>query len=69
MGVGSEGQGSRGSTWIFIYGTDIVDRGLIRVVLFFGLFCYSAIFRSFFFVAPPPLEIFLLTPLPSRLWS
>jgi len=39
MGVGSVGQGA---PWIFIHGTDIVDRGLI--VLFFGLF----------YVAPPP---------------
>jgi len=35
--------------WIFIHGTDIVDRGLI--VLFFGLFL---LFFGFFFVALPP---------------
>jgi len=59
MGVCSGGQ------WIFIHGTDIVDRGL--KVLFFGLFSVappswkrlnSANFRIFaifqsFFVAPP----------------
>jgi len=36
MGAGSGGLGGRGSSWIFIHGTDIVDRGLI--VLIFGLF-------------------------------
>jgi len=73
MGVGS---GSRGALWIFIHGTDIVDRGLI-VLLFVYFF---AIFRSFFPVDPfpwkrlnsaifqyffvaPSLKIFLPTPL------
>jgi len=41
------GAGCPWPPWIFIYGADLVDRGLI--VLFFGLFCY---FRSFF-VGPP----------------
>jgi len=39
MGVGSGGRGGgKGAVllWIFIHGTDIVDRGLI--VLFFDLF-------------------------------
>jgi len=42
--------GSRGPwpPWIFIHGTDLVNRGLI--VLFFAFFCYF----SFFFVAPSP---------------
>jgi len=36
MGVGSGVPGGSWSLWIFIHGTDIVDRGLI--VLFFGIF-------------------------------
>jgi len=44
--------------WIFIHGTDIVDRSLI--VLFFGLFCY---FSVFFPLPSLPLEIFLQMPL------
>jgi len=59
-----------GPTWIFIYGTDAVDRGLI--VLFFRYFfslpppwkrLNCAIFWSFFrcFPPPPTLEIFLPT--------
>jgi len=36
MGVGSGGQEGHGPPWIFIHGTNIVDRGL--KVLFFGLF-------------------------------
>jgi len=52
MSVGSGGQGGGAwPPWIFIHGSNIVDRGLI--VLFFSLF----------FVAPNPLEIFLPTPL------
>jgi len=64
MGVGSGGRGPWPS-WIFIQGTDIVDRGLI--VLFFDLFSAappsrkrlnSAIFGLFllffvFFSCPP----------------
>jgi len=51
--------------WIFIHGTNIVDRGL--KVLFFGVFklffgAYQ-LFFGLFSVAPPPLEIFLPTPL------
>jgi len=34
--------------WIFIHGTDIVNKGLI--MLFFSLFCY---FSVFFSVGPP----------------
>jgi len=52
MDVGSLGQGKAvPPTWILLHGTDIVDRGII--VLFFGLFS----------LPPPPLEIFLSTPL------
>jgi len=59
MGVGSEGQGKEGPcpTWIFIHGTNIVDRGL--KVLYFGLFL---LFFDLFSVGPP-LENFLPTPL------
>jgi len=61
MGVGTGGQKSRGHPWIFMHGTNLVDRGLKG--LFFGLFWYfpvffplaslwkrlnSAIFRYFF---------------------
>jgi len=35
-------------SWIFIHGTNIVDRSL--KVLFFGIFCY---FSVFFSLAPP----------------
>jgi len=49
MGVGSGAVSP--SPWIFINGTNIVDRGLI--VLFFGLFCY---FSVFFRCIPLPLE-------------
>jgi len=56
MGVGSGGQGGHGPLWIFLHGTDIVDRGLIML---FSVF--FAIFRSF--SVAPPLEIFLPTPL------
>jgi len=41
---GRRQQGGRGPSWIFIHGTDIVDRGII--MLFFSLFS----------VAPPPPE-------------
>jgi len=64
MGVGSEEAGGAMTPWIFIHGTDIVDRGLIvlffsifsvlppeEAVLFFGLF--FAIFWSFFRCSPP----------------
>jgi len=47
MGVGNGEQGGRGLSWIFIYGTNTVDKGL--KVLFFGVLCY---FLVFFFVAP-----------------
>jgi len=47
MGVGSGGRG-RTPSWIFIHGTDIVDRGLI--VLFFDLFLP---FFDLFSVGPP----------------
>jgi len=51
MGVGSGGQGvpCPPPPWIFIHGTNIVDRGL--KVLFFGLFL---LFFGLFAVAPPP---------------
>jgi len=66
-------------SWIFIHGTDLVDRFLI--VLFFGLFSvatplppgrglivlFFAIFRSFFRCLP--LEIFLPTPLNSSMFT
>jgi len=40
MGVGSGGQGGTVPPWIFIHGTDIIDRAIFRsfLVLFFGLF-------------------------------
>jgi len=51
MGVESEGGARRrGFLWIFMHGTNIVDRGLIA--LFFGLFCYYWSFS----VALLPLE-------------
>jgi len=50
MGVGSGRQGGRAPPpWIFILGTDIVDKGLI--VLFIGLFL---LFSVIFSVASPP---------------
>jgi len=50
MGVGSGGQGGGGVVhpWIFIHGTNVVDRGL--KVLFFGQFL---LFFGLFSVAPP----------------
>jgi len=51
------GQGGRDPSWIFIHGTNIVDRGL--KVLFFGPFL---LIFGIFSVAPL-LENFLLTPL------
>jgi len=48
MGVGSGGKGAVAPLWIFMHGTDIVDKGLI--VLFFDLFPFSV----FFSVTPPP---------------
>jgi len=55
--------GVRGLPWIFIHGTDIVDKGLI--VLFFDVFCYCSVFFPL-----APLEFFLPTPLarPSSFW-
>jgi len=52
MSVGIGGQGGDVDPWIFINDTDEVEAGLM--VLFFGLV---------FTVWPPPLEIFLPTPL------
>jgi len=50
MGVGSGDRGEgRGPSWIFIHGTDIVERRLI--VIFFGLFF---VFFGIFFRRPPP---------------
>jgi len=57
MGVGSGGREGPCSPWIFIHGTDIVDRDLI--VLFFVLFLYFSVF----FLLPPPPEKCLPTPL------
>jgi len=67
-----EEQGGLSPLWIFIHGTDIVDKGLI--LLFFRPFfrCLSppwkrfnsAIFRSFFCYPLPPWKFFLPTPLP-----
>jgi len=42
MGVGSGGAGGPWPPWIFMHGTNIVDRGL--KVLFFGLFCHFSVF-------------------------
>jgi len=56
MGVGSGGQGPW-RPWIFIHGTDVVNRGFI--VLFFG---HVLLFRSFFRCSFSP-EIFLPNPL------
>jgi len=36
MSVGGKGQGGRALRWIFINGTNVIDRGL--KVLFFGFF-------------------------------
>jgi len=59
MGVGSGGQGGRVPPWIFIYCTDIVERGLI--LLFFGLFSVGpprrsliVLFFCFFSGVPSP---------------
>jgi len=70
MGVGSGAQEDV-ALWIFIHGTDIVEKGLIVSIFglfsvapssleeaFFGLFCY---FRSFFRCPHP--KIFLTSPL------
>jgi len=51
MGVGSGEQGGRVPPWIFIHGTNVVDKGL--KVLFFGVFYYFSVF-------------FPLPPLPGR---
>jgi len=62
MGVSSGGMGAVHGLWIFIHGTNIVDRGL--KVLFFGVFCYFSVatspgrglivlFFGLFSVAPP----------------
>jgi len=52
MGVGSGGQAGHGPLppWIFIHGTNLVDKSL--KVLFFVFF--FAIFRSFFPLPPLP---------------
>jgi len=50
MDVGNGWQGGV-PPWIFIHGTNIVDRGLI--LLFFDVF---AVFRLFFSIALPPEE-------------
>jgi len=44
MSVGSGGEGPEVAVplWIFLHGTDIVDRDLI--VLFFRSFCYASVF-------------------------
>jgi len=56
--------GSKGAVppWIFIHGTDFVDRSLI--VLFFRSFSYFSVFFPL-----PPLKIFLTTPLPPIVWN
>jgi len=52
MGVGSGEQGERAyPPWIFIYGRNIVDRGL--KLIFFSLFCYYLVF---FPLPPLPVE-------------
>jgi len=48
MGVSSGGQGGHTPPWIFIYGIDIVNGGLIELFLVF--FCY---FSRFFSLASP----------------
>jgi len=48
VGSGSRAGRARGSLWIFIHGTDIVNKSLI--VLFFDRFCYFSVFFSL----PPP---------------
>jgi len=58
--------GGRGACppWIFIHGTNIVERGL--KVLFFGVFLLFFVFFCYFLVffpLPSPLEIFPPTPL------
>jgi len=51
MGVGSGGQGGPWPPWIFIHGTNIVERGL-KVRAIFGVFCYF--FGLFSAASPPP---------------
>jgi len=77
MGFDSGGQGGRGRDppWIFIHGTDIVEKSLIMLLFFFFFFpswkglmvllCYFSVFFAIFwsFFVPHPLEIFLPTPL------
>jgi len=55
MGVGSGGREGEGpwTPWIFIHGTNIVDRSL--KVIFFGVFL---LFFDLFSVAPPPKEAY-----------
>jgi len=58
MGVDSGGQGGPCPAWIFIHGTDIVDRGLN--VLFFGLFSAVSPGRGLIML----FSIFFRSPLP-----
>jgi len=48
MGVSSGGQGGVPPTWIFVHGTNLVNKG---IVLFFGFFL---LFFGLFFLAPHP---------------
>jgi len=54
MGVGSGGQGTMAQPWIFIHGTNLVDKGL--KVLFFGVFYFSVFFSVASIFPPPPLK-------------
>jgi len=47
---GRQQQGGRASHWIFIHGTNIIDRGL--KVLFSAFFCYFMVFSPL----PPSLD-------------
>jgi len=51
MGVGNGRQEGAVAPWIFIHGTDIVDRGLI--VLFSVFFCYFSVFFPLSSSHPP----------------
>jgi len=69
MGVGSGVRGGNGPIWIFIHGTDIVDKGLtvLFLISFFvahplpprkehnsAIFGHFLLFIGLFFVGPPP---------------
>jgi len=59
MGVGSGGQGGHALPWIFIHGTNIVNKGLkVLFSAFFAIFRYFLLIFSLFPLAPSPLGKF-----------